>query len=85
MTHAIIQQQLTNWYLLLHQLYNGAGVHEELIVVSSLGDGGSVTVNDIHDLYAGELIQHGCDVRGIVGQRFLDGLLNWQGDAARDC
>ena len=70
MIHVYIQ------YLLLHELHNGACVHEELVMVGPLGDGGSVTVNDIHDLYAGELIQDGRDVRGVAGQTLLDGLFN---------
>ena len=49
-------------YLLLHQLHNGACVHEELVMVSPLSDGGCMTVNDIHDLYTGELVQYGRNV-----------------------
>ena len=63
-------------YLLLHELHNGACVHEELVMVRPLGNGGGMSVNDIHNLYAGELIQDGCDVRGVAGQTFLDGLFN---------
>ena len=35
---------------LLCQLHDGVGAHEELVVLTSLLDGGSMPVNDINDL-----------------------------------
>ena len=43
---------------LLHQLHNGTSVHEELVMITSLRDGSSMTVNDIHDLDAGKLVEY---------------------------
>ena len=49
-------------YLLLYQLHTGASVHEELVMVAPLSDGGSMSVNDILNLHTGELIQNGSDI-----------------------
>ena len=69
---------------LLSQMHDRVGVHKELVVITLLLDGGSVLVNDIHDLSRGKLGEHGGDVTSIVSQAALDRLLHRGGDTAGD-